>query len=123
MLTVAGDQQVGVLVLAEHRDDVVEPLDALQAAGEEEERTLVRRRTRVTLAGAPLLSYQRYNVDLTVAAVQSLDPAQTDTRKIESLSAMDSPANMTTLFDLGVRAAQRDVRASDFPLAFDLPPV
>lgn len=72
------------------------------------------------VAGAPLLNYQRYNIDLTVEAVQSLDPTLTDTGKIESLSAMDSPANMGTLFDLGVRAAQRDVRASDFPAAFDL---
>ena len=73
------------------------------------------------VAGAPLLSYLRYNVDLAVKSVQALDPSLTDVKKICTFSEMDSPANMATLYDLGVRAGARDVRVSDFPVAFDLP--
>jgi uncharacterized protein len=73
------------------------------------------------VAGAPLLSYLRYNVDLSVDAVRALDPALTDVEAIEALSAMDAPEHMQTLHRLGVLAAARDVLANDFAGAFDLP--
>jgi uncharacterized protein len=72
------------------------------------------------LNGLAALTYRRYNVDLRASSVQELEPALQDPKLIESLSAMDSPANMTTLHHLGVLAAQRDIQAEHFPAAFDL---
>lgn len=73
------------------------------------------------VAGAPLLSYLRYNVDLRSESLALLDPALTDPKLIESLSAMDAPENMTVLHRLGQLAAERDIRDSDFATNFDLP--
>ena len=67
-----------------------------------------------------MLSYLRYNVDLRADSVQKLEPALKDPKLIESLSAMDSPANMKILHRLGVLAGERDVRRDHFPAAFDL---
>ena len=73
------------------------------------------------VAGAPLVNYLRYNVDLSVAQVQKLDPSLTNIEQIQSLTAMDAPANMDVLHRLGVLAAARDLREDDFPVSFDLP--
>jgi predicted acylesterase/phospholipase RssA len=72
------------------------------------------------LNGVAALTYRRYNVDLRPATVQQLEPALTDPKLIESLSAMDSPANMTVLHRLGTLAAQRDIKSEHFPAMFDL---
>jgi predicted acylesterase/phospholipase RssA len=72
------------------------------------------------LNGVAALTYRRYNVDLRATSVQELEPALTDPKLIESLSAMDSPANMTVLHRLGTLAAQRDIKAGHFPATFDL---
>jgi predicted acylesterase/phospholipase RssA len=72
------------------------------------------------VAGAPLLSYLRYNVDLSRENVQRLDTNLTDSKVIESLSEMDTPENMMVLHRLGMLAAEHDVRASDFASLFDL---
>jgi predicted acylesterase/phospholipase RssA len=72
------------------------------------------------VGGVPVLSYLRYNVDLRGEPVKSLDPALTD-EAIESLSAMDAPANMEMLHHLGELAASRDIQSDHFPRAFDLP--
>lgn len=72
------------------------------------------------LNGVAALTYRRYNVDLRPTNVQELEPALQDAKLIESLSAMDSPANMTILHRLGALAAQRDIQAGHFPAAFDL---
>jgi hypothetical protein len=69
--------------------------------------------------GAPVLSYVRYNVDLRMDEVKTLDPSLKD-EVIESLSAMDAPENMDTLHRLGVLGANRDIQAQHFPNAFDL---
>jgi Patatin-like phospholipase len=74
------------------------------------------------VARAPLLSYLRYNVDLTVEAVQALDPQLHDLDRIEALTAMDAPENMETLHRLGSLGAERDVQASDFAGMCDLSP-
>jgi hypothetical protein len=66
------------------------------------------------------LTYRRYNVDLRASSLQQLEPALQDPKLIESLSAMDSPANMTILHRLGALAAQRDIKPEHFPAAFDL---
>ncbi len=73
------------------------------------------------VAGAPLLSYLRYNVDLRKKSVQQLDPNLTDNKLIKSLSEMDAPQNMDMLYQLGKLAAERDVNAGDFASVFDLP--
>jgi len=72
------------------------------------------------VGGAPVLSYLRYNVDLRRESVKSLD-ATLEEEEIESLSAMDAPANMEALHRLGTLAARRDIRPDHFPGAFDLP--
>ena len=72
------------------------------------------------LNGAAALTYRRYNVDLRASSLQQLEPALQDPKVIESLSAMDSPANMTVLHRLGLLAAQRDIQRDHFPAAFDL---
>ena len=72
------------------------------------------------LNGTAALTYRRYNVDLRASSVRELEPALQDPKLIESLSAMDSPANMTVLHRLGMLAAQRDIKAGHFPIAFDL---
>jgi hypothetical protein len=72
------------------------------------------------LNGAAALTYRRYNVDLRSSRVQELEPALQDPKLIESLSAMDSPANMTVLHRLGTLAAQRDIASEHFPAVFDL---
>ena len=73
------------------------------------------------VAQALLVSYLRYNLDLRSEAVQSLKPDVVDAARIESLSAMDAPENMTLLYELGVAAAVRDVSTGDFAANFDLP--
>lgn len=73
------------------------------------------------VAGAPLLTYLRYNVDLRVEQVQGLDPAMKDSKRIESLSLMDAPENMKDLHRLGTLGAERDIQADHFPAVFDLP--
>lgn len=72
------------------------------------------------LNGVAALTYRRYNVDLRATSVQELEPALTDPKLIESLSAMDSPANMIVLHRLGTLAAQRDIKDEHFPATFDL---
>jgi predicted acylesterase/phospholipase RssA len=72
------------------------------------------------VARAPLLAYLRYNADLSAEGVQQIYPDLTDTKKIESLSAMDDPDNMPLLHELGKAAAEREVQAHDFPTLFDL---
>ena len=70
--------------------------------------------------GSPLLSYLRYNVDLRTEEVKKLDPGLENDELIESLSAMDAPENMETLYRLGRAAAVRDIAAEHFPTTFDL---
>jgi len=72
------------------------------------------------IADAPLLSYLRYNVDLTEESVQVLDPTLKDYEGIESLGSIDAPDNMPVLHKLGVLAAERDVCFDHFAATFDL---
>ena len=73
------------------------------------------------IAGVPLMSYLRYNVDLSEKNVRELYPEFNDRERIKSLSAMDAPGNMALLQKLGALAATRDVKEADFPPVFDLP--
>jgi uncharacterized protein len=71
------------------------------------------------IAPAPLISYLRYNVALTKAALAQIGMAFDD-EKVEGLSAMDDPGNMKTLQEIGAKAAKQQLRAADFPSNFDL---
>jgi uncharacterized protein len=73
------------------------------------------------VAGTPLMSYLRYDVDLRRDTLAALDPGLTDPKRIKALSAMDAPENMATLHRLGQLAGERDVAAADFAALFDLP--
>ena len=73
------------------------------------------------IASSPLINYLRYNVALTQDSLTRLG-LKFDDEKVEGLSAMDDPANMTTLEGIGARAAKQQVRAEDFPSNFDLMP-
>jgi hypothetical protein len=71
------------------------------------------------LAERPLLTYLRYNIELSPGSVHQLKPELAkDT--IESLSEMDAPDNMDILHELGKLDADRSIRAESFPAAFDL---
>jgi uncharacterized protein len=71
------------------------------------------------IAPAPLISYLRYNVALTKAALAQIG-MESDDEKIESLSAMDDPGNMKILQEIGAKAAKQQLRSEDFPSNFDL---
>jgi predicted acylesterase/phospholipase RssA len=75
-----------------------------------------------SLAGVPLMTYLRYDVDLCKGSVQELEPELTDDKLIESLSEMDAPENMKILHRLGVQAAKAYVNDQDFEAKFDLSP-
>jgi predicted acylesterase/phospholipase RssA len=72
------------------------------------------------ISAAPLLTYLRYNVELSKPSLAKLGidlPAE----ELETLSAMDDPNNMTRLHQIGGSAAKQQVHADDFPSNFDLP--
>ena len=75
--------------------------------------------SRDLIAAAPLLHYLRYNVALTHESLRELG-LKFDGEKVEGLSAMDAPDNMTTLQEIGASAAKRQLRGEDFPMNFDL---
>jgi uncharacterized protein len=71
------------------------------------------------VAGAPLLSYLRYNVMLTPEEVNGLQPGLPP-KVVASLGEMDEPGNLDALLALGTAAGARDVQAGDFGTGFDL---
>lgn len=74
------------------------------------------------VAGAPLLSYVRYNVALTPDVVNGLVPGLSP-EVVASLPEMDRPENLEALLDVGTAAAKQQVTAADFGTKFDLPRV
>jgi hypothetical protein len=74
------------------------------------------------VAGAPLMTYLRYDVDLAEKSVLTFMP-DLEKNRIQALSEMDAPENMDILHKLGTLAAERDVSSSDFAAVFDLPSV
>jgi predicted acylesterase/phospholipase RssA len=72
------------------------------------------------LAPMPLVSYLRYNVELTPAEVLGLDASLADD-EVRELSAMDDPDKMATLEKLGQIAAERQIVDNHFAARFDLP--
>ena len=72
------------------------------------------------LGGQPLLSYLRYNIELSTSEIESLLPDTIGHKQIESLSEMDAPENMEALHRIGLALGTRDVNSGDFPSRFDL---
>jgi len=72
------------------------------------------------LAGAPLLTYLRYNVTLSADEIETLHPGLSE-RNLESLGEMDNPKNLDLLLELGQTAGGQKVLADHFPPEFDLP--
>lgn len=71
------------------------------------------------LAGAPLLTYLRYNVMLTADEIETLHPGLSE-KNVESLGEMDNPMNLDLLLELGQTAGGQQVLADHFPPEFDL---
>lgn len=71
------------------------------------------------IAGAPLLSYLRYNVALSETEVGALHPGLS-AQQVASLGEMDNPDNLDLLLELGEAAAAKKVQATDFGRVFDL---
>ena len=67
------------------------------------------------LAGQPLLSYLRYNVQYDAAWMKKELGEDREQRDLNRLAQMDQPANMKELEALGRTAAAAQVRASDWP--------
>jgi hypothetical protein len=72
------------------------------------------------LGGTPLLSYLRYNVELSAPPLADLLGPDAIAIPIENLTAMDAPENMQMLHQIGLAAGKRHVVAAHFPAAFDL---
>ncbi len=71
-------------------------------------------------AGPQLATYARYNVLFEKDWLGSELMVDLAPEKIDEIAAMDNPANMDELANLGRRAAQRQVKEEHFPAAFDL---
>ncbi len=72
------------------------------------------------LAERPLLHYLRYNVQLKSDWLkENLEKDMTD-RDVRMLHKMDRPKNMPLLSELGVHAAERQIKDHHFPPSFDL---
>jgi hypothetical protein len=69
--------------------------------------------------GQNLLSFQRYDVQLEANWLAQELGATIEEAELRKLRRMDDPQSMPRLYELGRAAAQRFVRAEDFPAAFD----
>jgi len=72
------------------------------------------------LAGAPLISYLRYNVELSPKWMAEHLKAIYSDEYLRGLEAMDDAAKVPDLAALGARAAEKQVDAAHFPTRFDL---
>ncbi|HUP61622.1 MAG TPA: patatin-like phospholipase family protein [Thermoanaerobaculia bacterium] len=72
------------------------------------------------IAGAPLMTYVRYNAGLDAASIRDLLGKEATEIAVENLSAMDAPENMDALHKIGLFAGKRNVRSDHFPRGFDL---
>lgn len=72
------------------------------------------------LAGKPLLTYLRYNPELTVQGLSRLGLSHLEAR-LPQLRAMDEGERVRDLAEIGAAGATQDVQPDHFPAAFDLP--
>jgi hypothetical protein len=71
------------------------------------------------IAGAPLLTYQRYDIRLETAWLKEKLNFDASDRRVLSLRKMDDPAVMPILFQLATEAADQQVQAEHFSLPFE----
>jgi uncharacterized protein len=68
-----------------------------------------------------LFTYQRHNVFLEQEELESLDFKGWGTvLPLEQLRQMDNPKNIGDLYDIGLKAGERDITDSSFPEHFDI---
>ncbi len=72
------------------------------------------------LGGKALLSYLRYNMELSDESLQENLNMKLDDETLKRIEKMDVPDNMPVLEDIGSRAADKLIDDSHFPGAFDL---
>lgn len=68
----------------------------------------------------PLLTYQRYNVELSKSYLRNDLGLNLKSKEIKSLTEMDAPENMKTLQIVGTQAGEKLVQPADFPSHFNL---
>ncbi len=72
------------------------------------------------IALQPLFTYQRYDVEFSTGWIQeNLHTTYTE-KVLQNLEKMDDPRNLEALEQLGTHAAQRQIKGSHFPTAFNL---
>lgn len=71
------------------------------------------------LGGTPLISYLRYDLDLSSDSIMALNP-DVSPKQMKSFSSIDTPENMDALYELGKRVAERDIESEHFARHFDL---
>jgi len=71
------------------------------------------------LTREPVLTYNRFDLDLTEKGVLALDPGFNNSQ-IDELTALDAPENMTPLYELAEKLADQRINDGVFPIAFDL---
>ncbi len=72
------------------------------------------------LGGQKFLSYLRYNIRFDSSWLKENLEIEMDEGLVRSLMAMDQPKNLTTLAELGMIAAQKQMKPEHFPSGFDL---
>lgn len=72
------------------------------------------------IGGQKLLTYQRYNAELSDRGLNQGLELGLDAREIEAVQEMDAPENVDLLLKIGRKIGERVVDAH-FPAAFDLP--
>ena len=71
-------------------------------------------------AGPGLITYLRYSLAYDAAWLKDKLNLELDPEEVSGLFAMDNPANVNTLSELGAAAAAVQVQAGHLPAAFDL---
>ena len=74
------------------------------------------------LGGQPLLTYQRYNLQLETDWMNKLLGQNFSAEELQRLEAMDEPRNMPRLAELAALAAQLQLQPHHLPQVFDPPP-
>ncbi len=72
------------------------------------------------LAERPLIQYLRYNVHLESTWLKENLDEDRPAEEVKDLKEMDRPENMEVLWELGVKAAERQIQNQHFPARFDL---
>ncbi len=77
--------------------------------------------TKDLITPKPLLSYLRYDTEISNAGLKQLGINPNIVSHIEKLRDLDAVDEIVPLAEIGIRAANTQIQASHFPTAFDLP--